>query len=60
MLKETDPDTFWQTPHYEGWPGVLVRYGSADPERVARDDRALARLGPRATKRSEAAYGERP
>jgi hypothetical protein len=34
MLKETDPDTFWQTPHYEGWPGVLVRYGSADPERV--------------------------
>jgi hypothetical protein len=34
MLKETDPDTFWQTPHYEGWLGVLVRYGSADPERV--------------------------
>ena len=34
ILKETDPDTFWQTPHYEGWPGVLVRYGSADPERV--------------------------
>ncbi|HEU0100606.1 MAG TPA: MmcQ/YjbR family DNA-binding protein, partial [Allosphingosinicella sp.] len=20
MLKETDPDTFWQSPHYEGWP----------------------------------------
>jgi hypothetical protein len=34
MLKETDPDTFWQTPHYEGWPAVLVRYGSKDPERV--------------------------
>jgi hypothetical protein len=34
MLKETDPDTFWQTKHYEGWPGVLIRYGSADPERV--------------------------
>jgi hypothetical protein len=34
MLKETDPDTFWQTPHYVGWPAVLVRYGSADPERV--------------------------
>ena len=34
ILKETDPDTFWQTPHYEGWPAVLVRYGSADPERV--------------------------
>jgi hypothetical protein len=34
MLKETDPDTYWQTPHYEGWPGVLVRYGSPDRERV--------------------------
>jgi hypothetical protein len=34
MLKETDPDTFWQTPHYLGWPGVLIRYDSADPERV--------------------------
>ncbi|HYJ51974.1 MAG TPA: MmcQ/YjbR family DNA-binding protein [Allosphingosinicella sp.] len=34
MLKETDPDTFWQTPHYEGWPAVLIRFGSADPERV--------------------------
>jgi hypothetical protein len=34
ILKETDPDTFWQTAHYEGWPAVLVRYRSADPERV--------------------------
>lgn len=34
MLKETDPDTFWQTPHYEGWPAVLVRFDSRDPERV--------------------------
>ncbi|MEO5494722.1 MAG: MmcQ/YjbR family DNA-binding protein [Sphingomonas sp.] len=34
MLKETDPDTFWQTPHYEGWPAVLIRYDSADPDRV--------------------------
>jgi hypothetical protein len=34
MLKETDPDTFWQSPHYEGWPAVLIRYDSADPERV--------------------------
>jgi len=34
MLKETDPDTFWQTPHYEGWPAVLVRFASADPDRV--------------------------
>ena len=34
ILKATDPDTFWQTPHYEGWPGVLIRYDSKDPERV--------------------------
>ena len=34
MLKETDPDTFWQTPHYQGWPAVLVRYDGPDPDRV--------------------------
>lgn len=34
LLKETDPDTFWQSPHYVGWEGVLIRYDSEDPERV--------------------------
>jgi hypothetical protein len=34
ILKETDPETFWQSPHYEGWPAVLIRYGSPDSERV--------------------------
>ncbi|OYY90342.1 MAG: hypothetical protein B7Y45_08060 [Sphingomonas sp. 28-66-16] len=34
LLLETDPDSFWQTPHYHGWPGLLVRYGSVDPDRV--------------------------
>jgi hypothetical protein len=34
ILKETDPDTFWQTPHYEGWPAVLIRFDSADQDRV--------------------------
>jgi|SRR6476469_6107370 hypothetical protein len=34
MLKETDPDTFWQSPHYVGWEGVLIRYDSRDEERV--------------------------
>jgi len=34
ILKETDPDTFWQTPHYVGWEGILVRYDSKDPDRV--------------------------
>jgi len=34
ILKATGPETFWQTPHYEGWEGVLIRYDSKDPERV--------------------------
>jgi hypothetical protein len=34
ILKETDPATFWQTPHYAGWEGVLIRYASQDAERV--------------------------
>jgi hypothetical protein len=47
MLLATDPDTFWQTPHYEGWPALLVRYDGADPARVqamvarARDQAAM-------------------
>lgn len=34
VLLETDPATFWQTPHYANWPGLLVRHESVDPERV--------------------------
>lgn len=34
LLLETDPSTYWQTPHYEGWPTLLVRYNTADPDRV--------------------------
>ena len=34
MLIETDPATYWQTSHYEGWPAVLVREDSDDPDRV--------------------------
>ena len=36
MLKETEPETYWQSPHYAGYPTVLVRYASPDPERVRR------------------------
>jgi hypothetical protein len=36
LLKETEPETYWQSKHYEGWPAVLVRYDSPDPERVRR------------------------
>ncbi|HEX5237309.1 MAG TPA: hypothetical protein VFW39_02450 [Sphingomicrobium sp.] len=34
LLKETDPHTYWQTSHYIGWEGVLIRYDSEDEERV--------------------------
>jgi hypothetical protein len=34
ILEETDPATFWQSPHYVGWEGVLIRYDSKDERRV--------------------------
>ena len=34
LLKATEPETYWQTPHYEGWEGVLIRYDGGDEDRV--------------------------
>jgi hypothetical protein len=34
MLKATEPETYWQSPHYEGWEGLLVRYRAKDEQRV--------------------------
>src|SRR6185437_1286040 len=34
MLKTTEPETYWQTPHYDGWEGVLIRYAAEDEDRV--------------------------
>src|SRR6476659_7178144 len=34
IQKATEPETYWQTPHYEGWEGVLIRYDCEDEERV--------------------------
>jgi len=34
ILKQTEPDVFWQTAQYQGWPTVLVDAAAADPERV--------------------------
>ena len=58
VLMETDPDTFWQTPHYDGWPAVLVRYASADPDRV----RLVIRRGwwDVAKPKTRRAFGDRP
>lgn len=35
LLMTTEPDTYWQTPHYEGYPMVLVRYRAKDEARVS-------------------------
>lgn len=58
LLIETDPDAFWQTPHYEGWPGLLVRFGAADHERV----RNVVRRAwwDRAKAAQRKAFGDRP
>ncbi|MBN8814592.1 MAG: hypothetical protein J0I06_19565 [Planctomycetes bacterium] len=58
VLIETGPDTFWQTPHYEGWPGLLVRYGAPDPERVRTV--IMRAWWDKASKAQRAAFGERP
>ena len=59
MLIETDPATFWQTPHYANWPAVLVRYGTDEAdERVKLYIRRA--WWDRLKKPQKQAYGERP
>ncbi len=41
LLLETDPATFWQTPHYASSAWLLVRLNTTDPARV-RDHIAAA------------------
>ena len=58
LLIETDPDTFWETDHYRGWPAVLVRYGSADRERI---ETVIRRAWwDRASKAQRSEFGPRP
>ena len=58
LLMETDPETFWESDHYRGWPAVLVRYGSPDGERIeAVIQRAWWDKAPRALRKQ---FGERP
>jgi len=58
LLMETDPDTFWETDHYRGWPTVLVRFGSRERERI---EMVIARAWwDRASKTQRKTYGERP
>jgi hypothetical protein len=58
VLLDTDPETFWETDHYHGWPAILVRYGTNATDRIAR---LLARAWwDRATGAQRQHYGERP
>lgn len=55
ILMASDLDYFFQTPHYVGWRGALVRYATADLEWIAGlVERAWAR---RASKAQLAARG---
>ena len=33
-LMEAEPDAFFETPHYSGWPAMLVRLKAVDDERL--------------------------
>ena len=58
LLMETEPETFWETPHYSGWPAVLVRFGSADGERI---ELVIRRAWwDRLTKAQQKDFGPRP
>ena len=58
LLIETDPDAFWETDHYRGWPAVLVRYDRPDRARI---ETIITRAWwDRASKAQRAAFGERP
>jgi hypothetical protein len=58
LLIETDPETFWETDHYRGWPAVLVRFGRPDRERI---ERVIERAWwDRSSKKQRLAFGERP
>ena len=58
MLIETEPETFWETDHYRGWPAVLVRFGSPSREPIE----TVIRRGwwDRASKAQRTAFGPRP
>jgi hypothetical protein len=58
ILMETDPECFWQTPQYQGWPTVIVNADAADPERLKL---LIGRAWwDRTTRAQQAAYGPRP
>ncbi|MGV8929278.1 MAG: MmcQ/YjbR family DNA-binding protein [Brevundimonas sp.] len=58
FLMETEPQTYFQTPHFEGWHAVLVRYEAADDARLREQiDKAWARRATRAQRRARGLTG---
>jgi hypothetical protein len=58
LLIETDPETFWETPHYADYPMVLARYGTSARTRIELYIRR--RWWDVAKKEQRAIMGERP
>lgn len=58
ILLETDPDTFWETDHYRGWPAILVRYGTDARDRI--ETYIQRRWWDCAKKAQREAFGDRP
>lgn len=53
FLMETEPRTYFQTPHFEGWPAVLVRYEADDDDRLREQiDKAWARRAIKAERKA--------
>lgn len=60
LLMETEPQTYFKTPHFEGWPAVLVRYEAADDDRLREQiDKAWSRRATRAQRRAREAQALR-
>jgi hypothetical protein len=58
LLMETDPETFWETDHYRGYPAVLVRFESTERERI---ENVIRRAWwDRLTKAQQKNFGPRP
>ena len=58
FLMETEPQTYFQTPHFEGWPAVLVRFAAADDDRLREQiDKAWARRATTAQRKARGLTG---
>jgi hypothetical protein len=48
MLMETQPDVFFLTPHYEGYPSILIRLSKVEPDQLAElIETSYVRLAPK-------------